>query len=65
MCGNNPEPIILPLETVHCCPLVEIPHPNGLVLACGENEVLVWMEKTAIGVLEVSSASVDLPLGLC
>jgi hypothetical protein len=62
--SDDPEPVILALEGVHGSPLVQVPNPDGLVLTRREDEVLVWVEQTAIGVLEVTSAGVDLELEL-
>lgn len=59
---NDPEPVILTLKGVHRGPLIQIPDPDGLVLAGGQDEILVWVEETATGVLEVASAGIDLPL---
>jgi hypothetical protein len=59
--GNNPESIEVTLEGLDGSALVEIPYADGLVFADGEDEVLVRMEQTSGGVLEVASASVDFP----
>jgi hypothetical protein len=59
---DDPKPIIFPLEAIHGRPLVQVPHPDGLILARRKNQVLVRVEKTATSVLEVSPASINLPL---
>jgi hypothetical protein len=61
--SNDPESVVLALEGVHSRPLIQVPNPDGLVLSRGKNEILVGVEQTAAGVLEVASAGVDLPLG--
>lgn len=63
MRSNDPEPVVLALKCVHGRPLVQVPDPNRLILARGEDEVLMRVEETAASVLEVASACIDLKLG--
>ena len=66
MCRNDPEPVILPLERLNGCALVQIPDSYCLVLADGEYKVLVRVEKAGGRILKVASASINLPsFGLC
>ncbi len=60
--SNDPEPVVFPLETIYRGPLIEIPNPNCLILTRGKDQVLMGVEETATGVLEVTSARIDLPL---
>ena len=68
--SNDPEPVVQLLtryelkypEGVHSRPLVQVPNPDGLVLSCGQDEILVRVEQTAASVLEMASASINLPL---
>jgi hypothetical protein len=60
--SNNPEPVALTLERIDCCPLIQVPDPDGLVFANRENEVLVGVEEAPTDVLEMATASIDLPL---
>ena len=60
--GNDPEPVAFTLESIDCCPLIQIPDPDGLVFTNGENEVLVGVEEAPANVLEVATASINLPL---
>ena len=63
--SDHPESIILALEALNRCALVQIPYTDSLVLADRENQILVWVEQSSRGVLEVTSAGVHLPrLGL-
>jgi hypothetical protein len=60
--SNDPESVVLPLKGVYRGPLVQVPDPDRLVLARRQDKILVRVEETAAGVLEVASASVDFPL---
>ena len=65
MSGNDPEAVVLALERLDRSAFVQIPDAQSLVLADGENQVLVRVEQTAGSVLEVATASIDFPsLGL-
>jgi hypothetical protein len=60
--SNNPETVILALEGVDSSALVQVPDPDGLVLARRQDKILVRVEQAAAGVLEMASAGIDLPL---
>ena len=59
--SNDPEPIVFSLEALHACSLVQVPHADGFVFSNRQNKVLVGVEKTSGGVLEVASTCIDLP----
>jgi hypothetical protein len=61
--GDDPEPVVLALDRVHSSSLVQVPDPDCLVLADRKDEILVWVEQTATGVLKVASAGIDFELG--
>jgi hypothetical protein len=63
--GNDPETVVLALEGLDGGPLVQVPDADGLVLAGGQDEVLMRVEQAAAGVLEVAPASINLPLAAC
>ena len=62
MGGDNPESVVLALESVDDGALVQVPYTDGLILASRKDQVLVWVEQAAACVLEVASASINLPL---
>lgn len=61
MCSNNPEPIIFSLERLDRYALVQIPDPYRFILANGQYEILMWMEKASRSILEMPAARIDLP----
>ena len=66
MSRNYPEPVIFPLERLDGCAFVQIPDSYCLIFADGEYKVLMRMKKAGGRILEVASASIDLPsFGLC
>ncbi len=48
-------------EGVQTCALGHVPHPDGLVLRVGHDQVLTRMENHAGHVVVVPTASVNLP----
>lgn len=60
--SNDPEAVVLAFKRVDGSPFVQVPDPNGLILASGQDKILMWVKQTATGVLEVTSAGIDLPL---
>lgn len=61
MSSQDPEPVILPPECLHCRPLRHVPHPDRLVLRVGDNELVLGVEQRNRDVVEVSPARVNLP----
>merc|ERR1719318_783454 len=61
MSSNHPEPVMLSPEGVQTCPLSHVPHPDGLVLAVGEDELLPGVEDGTRHVVIVASTRVHLP----
>ena len=61
VCSDNPESIKIALKGLNGCTLVEIPYANRLILADGKDEVLVWVEQSSGGILEMAAASIDFP----
>ena len=59
--SNDPESVLVAFEGLHRCAFVQVPHTNCLVLADRENEVLVRVEQTGRSVLEMATASINLP----
>ena len=59
--SNDPESVHIPLEGLDRSSLVQVPSTNCLVLADREDEVLVGVEETGGGVLEMAAAGIDFP----
>ena len=63
---DDPKSVVLSFKGLNRSALVQVPDTNGLVFPNGKNEVLMRMEETRRGVLEMTSTSIDLPsFGLC
>ena len=59
--GDDPESVVLPPEGVQAGPLGRVPHPDGLVLGVGDDQVLPRVEDDAGHVVVVAAASVNFP----
>ena len=59
--GDDPESVVLPPEGVQAGPLGRVPHPDGLVLGVGDDQVLPRVEDDAGHVVIVAAASVHFP----
>lgn len=64
MCGKDPESVVFSPESLDSGALCEIPHTHCLVFTTRNNEFMFRMEKRIGDVVEMSSASVNLP-GFC
>lgn len=58
---ERPEAIVLPSEGLDGRPLAHVPHANGLVLGCRQDELVPGVEERHRDVVEVAAAGVDLP----
>ena len=61
MGGDDPETVVFALEGLDRCPLIQIPDSERLVLADGQDEILMRVEQTPRSILKVATASVDFP----
>ena len=61
MCSHDPESIMFPPECLHRGPLRHVPHPDRLILARRQNQLVPRVEHGHRDVVEMTSTTVNFP----
>ena len=59
--GHDPKSIVFSSESLHRCPLCHIPHPDRLILARRQYQLVTRVEHSHRDIIKVTSTTIDFP----